>query len=58
MPTVNNPSFFSLQGEIWICMQLMDLSIDRMYQLANANQYEITESFLKRLAYSVSYMAM
>lgn len=58
MPTVNIRSFFSLQGEIWICMQLMDLSIDRMYLLANANQYEITESFLKRLAYSVSYMAM
>jgi len=41
------------EGEIWICMELMDLSIDKMSQLAYANQYDITESFLKRLAYSV-----
>lgn len=38
-------------------MELMDLSIDKMSQLAYANQYDITESFLKRLAYSVSLLA-
>ncbi|XP_067948310.1 dual specificity mitogen-activated protein kinase kinase 6-like [Watersipora subatra] len=41
------------EGEVWICMEIMDLSIDRLYQVAYANGYDISENFLKQMAYSV-----
>ena len=37
-------------------MELMDLSVDRLYQLAYTNGLDITEHFLKLLAYSVSHI--
>jgi len=35
-------------------MELMDLSMDRLYSIAQSNQYDISEHFIKKLAFSVS----
>jgi len=54
-PQIHLFLFVLLQGEVLICMELMDLSLDRLYRVAYANGYSLDEQFLKKVAHSVSY---
>ena len=43
------------EGDIWICMERMDTSLDRFYKTAFDNKMIIPELLLARIAYSVSF---
>lgn len=42
-----------LQGEVFICMELMDMSIEAVYKNAFSHGYKISEDFLRKLSFSV-----
>ena len=44
------------KGEVWICMELMDSSVETLYQTAFKHQRKISEEFLKKLAFSVIFL--
>lgn len=41
------------EGDVWICMEVMDISLDKFYTKAFANSLPITEEVLGKIAYSV-----
>lgn len=45
------------QGDVWICMELMDTSLDKFYKQVNEKQKTIPEDILGKIAVSVSTSA-
>ena len=41
-------------GDVMICMEVMDISLDKFYMRAFANERPIPENVLGKIAYSVS----
>lgn len=41
------------EGDVWICMEVMDISLDKFYMKATANAIQIPETVLGKIAYSV-----
>ncbi|XP_043209367.1 dual specificity mitogen-activated protein kinase kinase 6-like [Amphibalanus amphitrite] len=41
------------EGDVWICMEVMDISLDKFYQKVFAHNETIPEPILARVAYSV-----
>jgi mitogen-activated protein kinase kinase 3 len=42
------------EGDVWICMEVMDVSVDKFYSKAFEHKLRITESVLGKIAFSVS----
>lgn len=42
------------EGDVWICMEVMDTSLDKFYRKAFRTGHPITEPFVGRVALSVS----
>lgn len=47
------PGLFS-QGDVWICMELMDTSLDQFYKKVLEKKTTIPEDILGKIAVSVS----
>ena len=47
-------AFFILQGDVWICMELMDTSLDKFYKHVIDKVLTIPEDILGKIAVSVS----
>lgn len=47
-------AFFILQGDVWICMELMDTSLDKFYKHVIDKGLTIPEDILGKIAVSVS----
>lgn len=47
-------AFFVLQGDVWICMELMDTSLDKFYKHVIDKGLTIPEDILGKIAVSVS----
>lgn len=45
---------FTLQGDVWICMELMDTSLDKFYKHVIDKGLTIPEDILGKIAVSVS----
>lgn len=46
----------SFQGDCWICMELMDTSLDKFYKIVHEKlNQRIPESFLGKVTMAVSY---
>ena len=45
---------FRLQGDVWICMELMDTSLDKFYKKVLEKKKTIPEDILGKMAVSVS----
>lgn len=43
------------EGDVWICMEVMDMSLDKFYMKANKNNRSIPEDILGKIAFSVSF---
>lgn len=43
-----------LQGDVWICMELMDTSLDKFYKQVMEKERTIPEDILGKIAVSVS----
>jgi hypothetical protein len=41
------------EGDVWICMEVMDISLDKFYRLMTDMGRRLPESFVARVAYSV-----
>ena len=41
------------EGDVWICMEVMDISLDKFYAKAFANELLISEEVLGKIAFSV-----
>ena len=41
------------EGDVWICMEVMDISLDKFYTKAFANNLPVTEEVLGKIAFSV-----
>lgn len=46
--------FFCGQGDVWICMELMDTSLDKFYKKVLEKKKTIPEDILGKMAVSVS----
>ena len=46
----------SLQGDVWICMELLTTSLDRFYKCVHANGKSIPEAVLGKITVCVSYI--
>ena len=47
--------YFFLKGDCWICMELMDISLDKFYRFTHQRlQQKIPESILGKIALAVS----
>lgn len=46
----------SLQGDVWICMELLTTSLDRFYKCVHSNDKSIPEAVLGKITVCVSYM--
>jgi len=44
------------EGDVWICMEVMDISLDKFYRLCVDMGRKLPEPFLARVAYSVSFL--
>ena len=42
------------QGDVWICMEVMDTSLDKFYEMIYPNGKTIPEEVLGKIAVSVS----
>ncbi len=42
------------EGDVWICMEVMDISLDRFYLKAFENKIKIPEAVLGKIAFAVS----
>lgn len=47
-------AFCILQGDVWICMELMDTSLDKFYKHVIDKGLTIPEDILGKIAVSVS----
>lgn len=45
---------FLSQGDVWICMELMDTSLDKFYKKVLEKERTIPEDILGKIAVSVS----
>lgn len=43
------------EGDVWICMEVMDISLDKFYRLCVDMGRTLPEPFIARVAYSVSF---
>ena len=43
-----------LQGDVWICMEVMDSSLDKFYQMVYKQGKSIPEDKLTKIAFAVS----
>ena len=41
-----------LEGDVWICMELMDASLDRFYRTCEDRQLQIPHFVLARIAFA------
>lgn len=48
----------SLQGDVWICMELMDTSLDKFYRKVLDKNMTIPEDILGEIAVSVSVLGL
>lgn len=48
------PELIGLQGDVWICMELMDTSLDKFYKQVIDKGQTIPEDILGKIAVSVS----
>lgn len=46
------------QGDVWICMELMDTSLDKFYRKVLEKNMKIPEDILGEIAVSVSGLAL
>ena len=46
------------QGDVWICMELMDTSLDKFYRKVLEKNMKIPEDILEEIAVSVSGLAL
>lgn len=44
------------EGDVWICMEVMDMSLDKFYTKAYKNGYSIPEDILGKIAFAVKYL--
>lgn len=42
------------EGDVWICMEVMDMSLDKFYTKAFSNNCSIPEDILGKIAFAVS----
>lgn len=42
------------EGDVWICMEVMDMSLDKFYVKAYYNKCPIPEDILGKIAFAVS----
>ena len=42
------------EGDVWICMEVMDLSLDKFYPLVYQHGFTIPENILQKMTYAVS----
>jgi mitogen-activated protein kinase kinase 3 len=42
------------EGDVWICMEVMDLSLDKFYPLVYQHGLIISENILQKISYAVS----
>ena len=45
---------FILQGDVWICMEVMEASLDHFYKKLKKNNERIPETYMAKIAKSVS----
>lgn len=50
-----NPTPTCCQGDVWICMELMDTSLDKFYKQVIEKGLTIPEDILGKIAVSVGY---
>ena len=43
-----------LQGDVWLCMEVMDTSLDKFYKMVYDNDAKIPEDILGKIALAVS----
>ena len=48
------PFPFGFQGDVWICMEVMDTSLDKFYKMIYPKDQTIPEEVLGKIAVSVS----
>lgn len=53
-PPLTIPELIDLQGDVWICMELMDTSLDKFYKQVIDKGQTIPEDILGKIAVSVS----
>ena len=46
------------EGDVWICMEVMDISLDKFYRLCVDMGRKLPEPFLARVAYSVKFFCL
>jgi len=52
--TVINVPVYFLQGDVWICMEVMDMSLDKFYKMLYGNEQMVPEDILGKIAVAVS----
>jgi len=52
--TVQSYGALFREGDVWICMEVMDLSLDRFYPKVYKNGFTIPENIIEKIAYAVS----
>jgi len=50
MPTVH---VCFVQGDVWLCMEVMDLSLDKFYRVLDSEGRRIPENVLRKIAVDV-----
>lgn len=45
------------EGDVWICMEVMDMSLDKFYAKVYKHNQVIPEDILGKIAFSVSWFA-
>ena len=44
----------AFQGDVWLCMEVMDTSLDKFYKMVYDNGHKIPEEVLGKIALAVS----
>jgi len=44
---------FVVQGDVWLCMEVMDLSLDKFYRVLDSEDRRIPENVLRKITVDV-----
>lgn len=44
---------FIVQGDVWLCMEVMDLSLDKFYRVLDSEDRRIPENVLRKITVDV-----
>jgi len=45
--------FYLMQGDVWLCMEVMDVSLDKFYRVLDSEDRRIPEHVLRKIAVDV-----